>query len=255
MSRSLGILGTGHLAEFIVQGLDRGNFALPVHVSPRNAETAERLTKLYRVVIARNNQSLVDEAEMVLVCLPAAIGIETLAKLRFRPTQTVCSVMAGVPLEDIAAAVGPASAVVSMLPGASNALGAGACVLYPMSDQWWDVFDLLGRVMVFDTKEEFEIAASLAAASGASFVFMAHLAQWLVDRGLRQETARMIVSETFGGNAMVLMSDLENWERITASVATPGGITEDLLSRLQSADALNTWSEGLTKVLARLRSR
>lgn len=64
------------------------------------------------------NQALVDACDHILVCLPAAVGVAILRGLTFRNGQKVCSAMAaGASLDDIRAAIAPAEATLSMMPG------------------------------------------------------------------------------------------------------------------------------------------
>lgn len=253
MKKTLGILGVGHLAVHIVDGLSRSPSTINILVSPRNAQIAARLVVKHGVTIARDNQQLVDLADMVLVCLPAGSGLDILSELKFRQGQQVCSAMAGVGWDAITEAAAPADVIVSMMPGAANAIGKGPCLIYPNDLEWHSVLSGLGRVIPCETQSDFNTAAVFGAFSGASIMFMIQMAQWFTDQGLSSQTARQLVAETIAGNAEVLGQSLGEWDQIIASVATPGGITEELVSHLQKADALTAWSEGLSKILERQR--
>ena len=252
MAPTLGILGTGHLAEYIVTGLRRANYGSDILISPRNAETAARLAADHGARVANDNQAVVDGAEMVLVCLPAAHGVEVLSELNFRAGQSVCSAMAGAGADKSADAVEPAQALVAMMPGPSNALGAGPCLIYPDNPDWRHLLSALGRVIGFAGQQQFDKAAAFGAFSGASFVFMNHVAEWFEKQGLPRDVARSLVAETIAGNAEVLKRAPQEWPQIMRGVATPGGITEDLVSHLEAKGAFDAWHEGLSAVLARL---
>ncbi len=253
MKWTLGILGTGQLAVHIVDGLARSRSKFDIVVSPRNAQVAAKLATDHGVTVARDTQKLVDQAKMVLVCLPANSGTDILSELTFRPGQHVCSAMAGVDQETIAKAVAPATASVSMMPGAANAIGRGPCLLYPNDPEWRAVFNDLGRVIPCHTQRDFDVAAVFGAFSGASFVFMQRVALWFTDQGLPGDAARQLVAETTAGNAAVLEQSLQDWDQVVTSVATPGGITEELVRHLEQANALAAWPKGLDVVLERLR--
>jgi pyrroline-5-carboxylate reductase len=81
---------------------------------------------------------------------------------------------------------------------------------------------------------------------------MAHVIGWYEARGLDPATARALVAGTLRGNAEVLLREDRPLADIAASVATPGGITVQLLDMLARRGALNDWDEGLDAVLNRL---
>lgn len=243
----IGVLGVGHLAEFLIQGAEGVDFVL----SPRSEERVARLG----LPVAGSNQEVVDECDAVLVCLPARTGLEVLRGLRFRDGQTVCSAMAGVGHEALAAAVAPARACVTMMTGHANAYGMGPSILYPADGFWAGFLARVGPVHGLETAEEFDIAAVFGAMSGASFVYLGQMIGWYVARGLEPDLARQLVAETFRGNAEVLLRSEEGLDGIMTGVATPGGITEQLVAGLRDKGALAAWDAGMDAVLARMRGR
>lgn len=246
----LGFLGAGHLAELLVRGLSGCGYRLIL--SPRNAEVAARLSAEHGCDVATSNQALVDAADGVFVCLPAATGAEILAGLTFRPGQPVLSAMAGTGLATLQAAIGPARAAVTMMPGYANALGAGPSILFPADPFWHDVLAGLGPVLPLDEEAQFTAAAAFGAFSGASFVWMAQIIDWFAARGLPSGTARTLVAATLRGNAEVLLREVRPIAEITASVVTPGGISELLSSTLAERNDRAAWHEGLDRVFKRI---
>lgn len=247
---TVGILGTGELAELIVRGLEGSGTRLLL--SPRGAKISARLATEYGCKVAANNQAVVDEADAVFVSLPADTGMAELAKLRFRPGQKVLSVMAGTGLERLQSVVGPAAGAVAMMPGYANALRMGPSILHPDDGFWREFLSRLGPVHGFADETTFTAAAAFGAFSGATFGWMIHLIDWFEEQGLPHETARALVAGTLRGNAEVLLGEDRPLEEIAGAVATPGGITEMLLATLAERGALSAWGVGLDRVLARI---
>ena len=137
----IGILGVGHLAGYLMQGAQGVTFVL----SPGSGDKAARLAATHGCAVAASNQALVDQCEMVLVCLPAATGLAVLEGLRFRAGQSVCSAMAGAAHPALAAAVAPARAFCTMMPGFANAYAVGPSLLYPDDAAWQAFLARLGR--------------------------------------------------------------------------------------------------------------
>lgn len=247
---SLGLLGAGHLAELVVRGLSGSGYRLIL--SPRNASVAARLAAEHGCDVAAGNQALVDAADGVFVCLPAATGAEVLSGLTFRPGQPVLSAMAGTRLAKLRSVIGPAEGAVTMMPGYANAFGTGPSVLCPADRFWHDVLARLGPVLPVEEEAHFTAAAAFGAFSGASFVWMAQIIGWFEAQGLPPGTARTLVAATLRGNAEVLLREDRPIAEIAASVVTPGGISELLSSTLVEANALSAWSDGLDKVFRRI---
>lgn len=246
----IGILGTGHLAEFLIRGAS-GTYAFTV--SPRSAERAAALAASHGVTVAESNQAVVDGCDLVLVCLPAAEGVDILRGLRFRAGQSVLSAMAGARLAAVAAAVAPAAAACAMMPGLANAHGVGPCLLHPARHEWEAFLATLGPLHVFGDEAEFVTATSFGALSGATFFWMDALIGWFVANGVEPAVARRLVAETVRGNAEVLLREASTLADIRTGIATPGGITEALVRVLDGRGALGAWDAGMDAVLGRVR--
>ncbi len=247
----IGILGTGALAAHVVAGLRRAGMDAPIIVSPRGAGVAARLAETHGVTVAPSNQAVLDRAAMVLICLPAGEGADILGGVSFQAHHSVCSAMAGVRPETLAPLVAPATLCQVMMPGASNAVGAGPCLLYPAVPDWQAVLVHLGPVVPVETQKEYDTAAVFGALSGVSFLLMQHLAGWFIARGVAPDLARRLVAATLAGNAAVLQR-AEDWQGIIDTVATPSGVTEQLSKALIAVDAFGAWDDGLDAVLHRM---
>ncbi|MDB5664331.1 pyrroline-5-carboxylate reductase dimerization domain-containing protein [Cypionkella sp.] len=248
----IGILGVGHLAEYLVQGSSKAAVGVEFVLSPRSGDKAARLAETYRCAVAESNQAVVDQCDMVLVCLPAATGLALLQSLHFRDGQSVCSAMAGASYAALTEAVAPAEAFCAMMPGFANAFSAGPSLLYPGDAEWEAFLALLGPVHRFVDRQAFETAAVFGAMSGASIFLLRHLARWYERQGLDAMTARRLVAETFRGNAEVLLQSDLGLDEIAVGVTTPGGITEQLVGVLDQRGALAAWDEAMDAVLARM---
>lgn len=249
----IGVLGTGHLAEFLIRGA--AGMGYQFTVSPRSAVRAAALAASHGVEVAGSNQAVVDGCDLILVCLPAAEGVEILRGLRFRAGQSVLSAMAGARLAAVSAAVAPAAAACAMMPGLANAHGVGPCLLHPGRGEWAAFLGVLGPLHVFEDEGEFVTATAFGAMSGAAFFWMDALIGWYAAQGVDAATARRLVAETVRGNAEVLLNESGSLADIRTGIATPGGITEALVRVLERRGALAAWGEGMDVVLGRVRGQ
>lgn len=239
----IGILGAGSLAGFLVEGFLSAEPGLSLLVSPRGR--SKDLSEKHGVRIASSNQDVVDQSDIVVVCLPAAAAHSILQDLTFRPDQAVLSAVARLKWDELAACTTPASAFCSMMPGQANALGIGPSILYPADPVLEKLLGFLGPVHTFGDQNSFEIASTFGGLSGASFVLMRQLIDWYVSKGMDEQTARKLIAETLRGNATVLCELDEPLSDIVAGVATPGGITWQCVEALQETGGLSAWEAAL----------
>jgi pyrroline-5-carboxylate reductase len=126
----LGFLGTGEIAAAMVRGLaGQGHQIL---VSPRNAQTAASLAQLPGVSIAPNEQ-VVEDSEVVFLCLLARVAEEILPRLRFRAGQTLISVMVDARLAKLRQLCAPATDIVRTIALPPIATGGCPLPVYPAS--------------------------------------------------------------------------------------------------------------------------
>lgn len=249
---TLGIIGAGHLAGFVVEGLARAGRPYAVVLSPRNAATATRLARDFGALVGGSNQEVADKADIVIASVLPHQAEAALSPVRFRQGQLVISVMAGVPHGCVAKLVRPAGAVVAMMPGHANALGAGPSCLYPSEPRARKLLAHLGPVFDFAEEERYAAAAAFGGFSGMTFGWMDHVARWFEGRGIEAVTARRLVAATIKGNAEVLLAEAGDAASIIEGVATPGGITELGNRTLEEAGGHGGWDRALDAIAHRI---
>jgi pyrroline-5-carboxylate reductase len=246
---TLGFIGTGHLASFFVEGLNRVKADYAVTVSARNTGHSAELQRKFGVMVSADNQQIVDSCNLVVVCVLPQQARSTLAPLRFRAGQTVLSVMAGVRLATIRDLTSPAACAVSMMPGLANAHNIGPSALCPPEPASQALLAKLGPVHAYDDEVRFTAASTMGAFSGMSVLMMRDAVRWFSANGLSPADARRLVAETLRGNATMLLESPLDLDHVARGVVTPGGITEQGRKVL---DAGGSWATALDGVFARI---
>lgn len=243
--RQLGIIGVGHLATFLVEGLHRVEREFDVVLSPRNLEVSRELADRFGTRIATDNQSLVDCCDVLVISLRSDTARETLQALQFSPQQIVVSVMAGVSLETLAEMVAPATPVRSM-PVSSAAIGQSPTVIFPMHDKVAHLFEFIGSVHPAADEEMFDRLSMIGGYYAWLFALFADSIEWFADSEASTESARELVLQSVLGAAnMALASPDPNLRDVLSRLATPGGITERGLLVLREQGALDAWQAAL----------
>ena len=247
-----GIIGTGHLAGFLVEGCNRTGAPYRFVVSPRGGEKSAEMQQRFGVYVADSNQEVVDRSELIIACVRPKDAKAVLEPLAFRADQTVLSLMAGVSHADMQALATPATCATGMLNGHANALGSGTTVLYPANDAAVRFLSHFGPLHVFDDWPRYAVASTVAGVSGTSFGLIIEIIRWYEKAGLDTVTARRLAAETIIGNAEVLRRSTEPLDELLAGLQTPGGITEHGNRILRERGAFAAFHEMLDTVGKRM---
>jgi pyrroline-5-carboxylate reductase len=250
---SVGIIGVGHLAGYLVEGLRRTDPDLGIVLSPRNAERSAGLAARFGAVVAADNQAVVDAVPLVILSTRPGDAVAACRSVAFRSGQTLISVAATLPLAALEPVVAPA-AVVRAMPISCAAINQSPTLLYPDHPRARALFDLLGQVHVLPSESCFNPAVVIAAFYGWVYALLDEAVGWATRAGVPTTTARCLVLETVRGAAgMGLAHPDRDLMAMLDDLATPGGLTEHGLTVLRRRDALAAWTEALDATLARMR--
>jgi pyrroline-5-carboxylate reductase len=250
----VGIIGVGHLAGYLVEGLRSAEPGLQIFLSPRNAEQSARLAARFGATVATDNQAVADVADLILITTRPADVVPACENIPFRPGQTLVTTAVGVPLAALQAAVDPATAVRAM-PITCAAINHSPTLLYPDHPQTRALFERLGSVHILDDEAQFTPASAIAAYYGWVYALMDDVVAWTIRAGVPPQIAHDLVLETTRGAAeMGLAHPEQELSALLDSLATPGGITRQGIKILQDRQSLEAWIEALEAVLDRLRS-
>ena len=103
MSKKIGIIGTGAIAEAVVVGLcNQADPPKNILLSPRNQQRAEQLAERFsNVEIAKDNQEVIQVSDIVFLCVRPKVVEEVLNGLRFNADQQVVSFVAGCSIKQL----------------------------------------------------------------------------------------------------------------------------------------------------------
>lgn len=249
--QTLGILGVGHLASYTVKGLRNGGDQRRVILSPRGQATAKLLEQECQCEIATDNQSVIDQADIVLLSVRPA-GLDSLLQgLTFRPGQIVVSVIAGLTLEQLNQYSNlQSTTLVRALPSASAEVNSGPVPLFPANDAVEALFDTLGQAVPLTSESLFDVALSHACLHGWSYFLVQQLIDWSIAQGMDESTARKMVAHSIGsaidfGEARPELS----YGEIGRSIATEGTFTLMGQQHIAANSGYQAWAEAMQAVL------
>jgi pyrroline-5-carboxylate reductase len=195
MHEQIGIIGSGHLAGFLVEGLRKAAPDLRLLLADPDPERAEGSGSQWGAHALPGCQALADASDLVILALLPEAVVPACEAVVFRPEQVVASAAANVPLARIAAAVAPASAV-RVMPISSAALIATPTLVYPFHPGVCALFSRLGQVHAMPDEASFVSASVVTAFHGWIATLVADTVAWATRAGIPGATARNLVLET-----------------------------------------------------------
>lgn len=253
MSGTLGFIGVGHLAGFLVQGLRRAGIEQDIVLSPRNRDRAGELAEQFNARLAAANEEVVSLSRVVILATRPDQAVSALRGLPWHKHHLLISVAAGVSLKSLAVASAPAE-VVRAMPVSCAAIGESPTSIYPDNHRVRSLFEALGSVVALPDESSFQTASAVGAFYAWNYALLEEVVSWGKLRGLSDETSRLLFTQAMrGATGMVLARPDRPISEMLGSLATPGGLTELGLDIFRDSKALARWSEACEAVLHRLR--
>jgi pyrroline-5-carboxylate reductase len=249
----VGFLGTGHIAAPMARALARKGHS--VTVSERNADTAAALVAAGLGINAAPNQAVIDASDVVFLCLRPAVWADGLQGLTWRADQQIVSVMAGVPLAQIAAICAPVTDLSVTIP--IGFIEFGGCPL-PVAGDPAALTRLFGSDNpILHQTSEAALNDHFAASALLSGVldFMETGAGWLAGRTGDARQAEIYVSNLVTG-FLRDMPKAKAGDMATAkgALASPGTLNLQMVEGLQAAGSLDALPDILSKIAASMET-
>lgn len=252
--RKVGFVGVGTIAEALIMGMSAdGDHRADFLLSPRNSETSARLTRRFSFAsVARDNQAVVDGSDIVFIALRPQVAEEVIKELRFRGTQQIVSLVAGLNIQHLSHLVAPASDIHRLIPLPANANRRGAITLYPPSKQLAELLTGIGRLVQVDDEQELDVMGASTSLMGAYFGLMNSITGWLTEHAVDPVNARDFVAAVFHGLATSALEQSNlSFEKLIVDHSTAGGLNEQAYRELVAAG----WTERIHEVLTLIHER
>lgn len=226
MTSTIGVLGVGELGRALVEGLSAaGSPAPPIVLSPRGASHAAHLAERFpHVRVCPDNQGVADQADLLFLAVGPGHWPEVMQQLRLRPGCVVISVMAGVRLADLVAALPADVTVVRALPMPSVRERACLTVVFPPDPVAEELFDRLGGSVVVEDEAALNVFTAITATVSTHLDYLTAIAGWAVGRGMAPDQAEAFVRNLFAGAGREVATSPAALGELAGVVETPGGL-------------------------------
>lgn len=253
MKMKIGLIGLGHLGQWLITGFSKADHRLRFFVANRSNDNARKFANEYGCFFTNRNQEAVDRSEIIILATRPDQINKALDCVEFTEEQIVVSVAAGVELKTLRPLVFPAKAV-RVLPVSCVSVNKSPVIVYPKDRHVEDLFSLVGQVHRLVNEASFSPGTALVGAFYAwMFLLMDEAANWTTRQGIDPDTARKLVIETIeGACAMAADQSATGFNDIWKNLATPGGISEHGARIIAEGGGIKIWSEALEAINLRM---
>jgi len=263
MTRTIGFVGAGNMAEAMLRGLLRGDDFPPSQISasgPRR-ERVEELREKYGINATTDNR-VPASAEIVVLSVKPQIMSRVLDEVggTISPDALVISIAAGVPVSAIQAKVGAGTRVIRAMPNTPALVDAAATAIaggeHARESDLADakkIFDAIGLTVILE-ESQLDAVTGLSG-SGPAYVFLIleALSDAGVKVGLSRRTAQLLAAQTLLGSAKMLLETNEHPGRLKDMVTSPGGTAITGLHTLEHGGVRTTLMNAVEAATRRSR--
>ena len=253
----LGFIGTGNISFDVVTGICKSKISFQkIIVSPRNKKKAQKLNKQFKkVIIAKNNQEVIDRSDWVFLSVLPEVGEKILPKLNFKSSQTIVSFISTIDYERLKKILKKKIKIVRAIPMPPISLGKGPVAIFPPDKKVKNFFNKLGTTIEIRSEK---LSQNFWATSGtmASFYeLLKVLSDWLVRKGLKRNQAQQYITSLYSALAeLAAVNSKKNLKKFVAESQTPGGLNWQGVNELRKSGYYKSLERSIINILNRLNN-
>lgn len=236
---SIGFIGSGNMAEAMINGILKANVYLPgkVFISDVRTERLEYLREHYGVRTADSNAELASNVDILVFSAKPQNMKEVMDQIKgaIKPDVLVISIAAGITTSSITNIIGDV-AVVRVMPNMPAWVDEGASALFanekakPKVELARLILLSVGKAVVLEDESLMDTVTAISGSGPAYFfLIMQEMIKSGIELGLPEDVSKELVLQTAKGAALLAERAAEKGETpemLTKKVATPNGTTE-----------------------------
>ncbi len=251
MTKTIGVIGVGHLMAHVVPGLMRANPSPEIILSARNAERSAQLSKRHGLEVVDDIDEIVRRSDVVIIAVRPFDVEETITGLPWRPDHIALSFAGTVARANIQKHVNGADVVVAM-PVITAEFGESPTSMYPPNQTVQELMASCGPVFAFDTEEAFNVARGSGAYFGWVQALVMEMTDWMAERGVPADQARAVVANMTRAGAISAAERSEvPLKELVQDLCLPGSLTGQGLDILNKGDAFTPWKDAAEAIYQR----
>ena len=251
---NLGFIGTGNIVSDVIFGISKSKIKYKkIIISPRNKKKALYLKKYFkRVIIAKDNQEVINKADWIFLGILPKVGEEILPKLKFRNKHVIVSFMSTTNYPKLKKLIKTKSIIIRAIPMPPIRLGKGPVAIFPPNKKVRNFFNKIGTTI--EIKNE-KLSKNFWAISGtmASFYELLNvLSKWLIRKKTNKLDAQKYVTSLYSALAELALLNSSKPLKNLVDEQTPGGLNWQGVNELRKSGYYRLLEKSLKKIYKRL---
>ena len=251
----LGFIGTGKIAESVITGICSSRILfIKILISPRNKSIAHKLRKKFKkVIIAKNNQEIVDNCNWIFLSVTPSVGKKIIKKLRFKSTQMIISLISTITLVQLKEMIKVNAKIVRAIPLPPISLKKGPVPIYPPNKKVKDFFNKIGTTIEIKSEKSSINFWAISGMMASFYELLKVMTSWLVKKGVKRDDAQKYITSLF----LALSEDAEvnskkDLKYLVKDSQTPNGLNEQGVKELTKAGFYKKLVKTLNSIHKRL---
>jgi pyrroline-5-carboxylate reductase len=250
----IGFIGTGKISSSIIYGIFKSKLKISkIYISPRNKSIADKLSKKFKSVkVAKNNQEIIDNSNLIFLALTPTVGLNILNSLKFTSNKKIISFIATINLTNLKKLTKNKN-IVRAIPLPPIEIRKGPIVICPPNKAAKSFFSHLGSVIEVKSEKICNKFWSTSALMAPFYELLRVSTDWLIYKGVDQSKATHYITELFLGLSQDAVSkNSTGLKKLVAESQTPKGLNEQALKELQRGKFYSKLSKTLNNIHTRL---
>ncbi len=263
MTRSIGFVGGGQMAEALIKGLVQAQTLAKeqIRVAEPVAQRRQYLTSTYDLKTVPSLDGFMDEAEVVVLAVKPQVMSSVLTMLKdYHNTQLIITIAAGLPIAFYHDYLGNQCPVIRVMPNMGALIQEGASALcrnqYVTDEDLSfaeSLFSAVGSAVIVEEKLMDAVTGLSGSGPAYVFSFIEALIEGGVKTGLSRAVARELAVQTVLGAALCLKGSDTHPAVLRDQVTSPGGTTASGLYQLEAGGFKATVIEAVEAACNRSR--
>jgi pyrroline-5-carboxylate reductase len=251
----LGFVGTGKIATSVIIGICTSKISFTkILISPRNKSIANSLKKKFKkVIIARDNQEIIDKCNWVFLSVTPTIGKKIIKNLRFKSNQTVISFISTITLAQLKKAIKVKAKIIRAIPLPPISLKKGPVPICPPNKKVKDFFNKIGTTVEIKNEKSSINFWSTSGMMAPFYELLRVMTDWLVKRGIKRNDAQKYITSLFLAlSEDAFVNSKKNLKHLVKDSQTPYGLNEQGVRELTKAGFYTELEKTLNSIHKRL---
>ena len=250
----IGVIGCGFISSALIRAIAADGHGITV--SERNRTHSTNLANHFESVAIADNQTVLNNSDIIILGLLADVAPDVLAPLGFRSDHRIISLMAGLSPQQVAKMTAPAAEITLAIPFPFVGQKDAPILVYPQSDTVKALLGTRNRLFVLENEVQFNAYMSAQAVLSPLLKMLEQTSNWMVQQGVDASDADGFLLTLIAGSLNARPpAEKQPFTTMLQELNTKGGLNAQLREYLLDAGLNEMLVEGLEQLNDRLTEK